>query len=208
MPSDKKGPVTTLRENFELLERDLKKLQQDYLRALADFDNYRKRVERDMEMSQRLALERLAIDLLPVLDDFDRAAQAAGEQANAESIRKGMDMIHRQLREVMCRHGIEEYSCLGQEFDPRRAEAIGYVHSEEHKPNMVVTEACKGYRCGQRVLRPARVLVAKAGEESRKAEAKSQDPRGDEPSPQPSPQARGDERTEEEIGDGLEESND
>jgi len=195
MPSDKKGPVTTLRENVELLEQDLKKLRQDYLRALADFDNYRKRVERDLEMSQRLALERLATDLLPILDDFDRAAQAAGEPANAESIRKGMDMIHRQLREVMCRHGIEEYSCLGQEFDPRRAEAIGYVHSEEHKPNVVVAEACKGYSCGQRVLRPAKVTVAKEAEGGRGAQAKGEEVRGGEP-------------TEEEIGDGLDESND
>jgi molecular chaperone GrpE len=88
-----------------------------------------------------------------------------------------MELIQRQLREVLCKHGLEEYSCLGAEFDPRKAEAIGFVHSAEHAPNTVVDEACKGYSCGGKVLRPAKVLVAraKAGNEQGAEPAKNAD---------------------------------
>ncbi len=161
MTDEVKGPVTELQESFQKLELDCKKLQEDYLRALADFDNYRRRTERDLEVSQRLALERLVMDLLPVLDNFDRAVSSVRSDMPIESVHKGMELIHRQLREAICKHGVEEYSCVGQEFDPRKAEAIGYVESGEHPPNVVVTEACKGYLCSGKVMRPARVIVAR-----------------------------------------------
>jgi len=178
MPHEKKGPVTALKESFEQLEKDCKKYHEDYLRALADFDNYRRRVERDSETSRRLTLERLAMDLLPVLDNFDRAMAAVSGDGSVDGVKKGMELIHRQLGDVMCRHGIKEYSCLGEEFDPRRAEAIGFIHSDEQSPNTVVKEECKGYTCGERVLRPARVLVAKPKDTGRPAKA---EPAPDEP---------------------------
>jgi molecular chaperone GrpE len=161
MPDEKKGPVTELEESLVKLDSDCKRLQQDYLRALADFDNYRRRVERDLEANQRIALESLLVDLLPVLDNFERAVAAAEKEAAAGNVRKGIELIHRQLRDVVCKHGVADYSCIGQEFDPRNAEAIGYVESAEHAPNTVVTEACKGYTCQGKVLRPARVIVAR-----------------------------------------------
>jgi len=145
---------------------------------LADFDNLRKRTQRDSELSRRLALEALVLDLVPVLDNFDRAVQTSGEAASAESLKKGVDLIHRQLRETLCKHGVEEYSCVGTQFDPRRAEAISFVHTDEHKPGAVVTEVCKGYACGDRVLRPARVVVAKEPDRSQKREARSQSAEG------------------------------
>ncbi|MCX6844716.1 MAG: nucleotide exchange factor GrpE [candidate division WOR-3 bacterium] len=174
MSHDKKGPVTLLKEQIEESAKSCKTFQEEYLRALADFENYRKRVERDSEQSRRLALERLIMDLLPVLDNFDRAVRAAGGERGADSVRTGMELIHRQLREALCKHGLEEYSCVGTEFDPRRAEAISFVHTDEHKPGTVVAEACKGYSCGERVLRPAKVVVAKAGQTSQKSETRDQ----------------------------------
>ncbi len=161
MADEKKGPVAELQEIASKLDADCKRLQEDYLRALADFDNYRRRVERDLETNQRLAVERLVVDLLPVLDNFDRAIQAATAGSSIESIRTGIELINRQLHEVICRHGVSEYSCIGQEFDPKSAEAIGFVQSNDHAPNTVVSEACKGYRCMGKVLRPARVVVAR-----------------------------------------------
>jgi len=161
MTFQKKGPITELQEIRSKLESDCKRLQEDYLRALADFDNYRRRVERDLEVNQRLTLERLVGDLLPVLDNFDRAVLAAAGGRSIESVMTGVELIHRQLREAMCRHGVAEYSCVGQEFDPRNAEAIGFVQSNDHAPNTVVSEACKGYKCMGKVLRPARVIVAR-----------------------------------------------
>lgn len=162
MSHNKKGPITSLNESVERLEGDCNKLKEDYLRSLADFDNYRRRVERDLEVSRRQALESLVMDLLPVVDNFDRAVQVAPTGKDEESVRKGMMLIHRQLRDVLCKHGLDEYSCIGQEFDPRRAEAIGYAPADAGAPNTVVVEACKGFACGERVLRPARVIVVKA----------------------------------------------
>ena len=163
MTHQKKGPVTHLKEQFDEKSAACKNLQEEYLRALADFENLRKRTERESEVSRRYALEALVIDLLPVLDNFDRAIQAAEKVESVDGIKKGMELIHRQLREALCRHGLSEYSCMGTQFDPRRAEAISFVHTDEQKPGTVVSEVCKGYACGDRVLRPARVVVAKAG---------------------------------------------
>jgi len=216
MSHDKKGPVTLLKEQLEESVQSCKTHQEEYLRAVADFENYRKRVERDSEQSRRLALERLIMDLLPVLDNFDRAVNAVrnrdkdvpptGIKGDAvrsrdkdvpptrmksdvvgsrdkdvpptgtedDAVRKGMELIHRQLREALCKHGLEEYSCVGTEFDPRRAEAISFVHTDEHEPGTVVAETCKGYSCGERVIRPAKVVVAKAGQATQKSETRNQ----------------------------------
>jgi molecular chaperone GrpE len=182
MTYDRKGPITQLKEQLEESANSCKTHEQDYLRALADFDNYRKRVERDSEWSRRLALESLIVDLVPILDNFDRAVQAAGNRdkdvpptgTEDDAVRKGMELIHRQLREALCKHGLKEYSCVGTEFDPRRAEAVSFVHTDEHKPGTVVAETCKGYTCGERVLRPARVVVAKEPERSQKSDVRSQ----------------------------------
>jgi molecular chaperone GrpE len=183
MSHDKKGPVTVLKEKLEESHKACKNYQDEYLRAVADFDNYRKRTERDSEQSRRLALERLIMDLLPVLDNFDRAVLAVGGAPEADSVRTGMQLIHRQLREALCKHGLEEYSCVGTEFDPRKAEAISFVHTDEHKPGTVVGETCKGYSCGERVLRPAKVVVAKELGRSQKSEARSQNAELTEPEP-------------------------
>ena len=174
MAQEKKGPVTQLREQFDEKAKSCKKLQEEYLRAVADFDNLRKRTQRDSELSRRMAMEALVLDLLPVLDNLDRAVQTVAAGANAESFKKGMDLINRQLREALCKHGVEEYSCAGTQFDPRKAEAISFVHTDEHRPGTVVSEVCKGYACGERVLRPAKVVVAKATERSQKPDTRSE----------------------------------
>jgi molecular chaperone GrpE len=178
MTQDKKGPVTQLREKLAEKSDSCKRLEEEYLRALADFDNLRKRTQRDSEVSRRYALEALVLDLLPVLDNFDRAVQTAGDGASAESLKKGMDLIRRQLCEALSKHGVSEYSCVGSQFDPRRADAISFIHTDEHKPGTVVSEVCKGYSCGERVLRPARVVVAKEPDRSQKPEARSESAEG------------------------------
>jgi molecular chaperone GrpE len=183
MAQEKKGPVAQLKEQLDEKSKSCNDLQQEYLRALADFENIRKRFERDIEVSRRLTLEALVLDLIPVLDNFERAVQVTGTGATAEGLQRGMDLIHRQLLEALGKHGLQEYSCVGTQFDPRRAEAISFVHTDEHKPGTVVSEICKGYASGERVLRPARVVVAKEPERtagqgplgpSQKSEGRSQ----------------------------------
>ena len=174
MTQDRKGPVTQLREQLVEKSDSCKKLQEDYLRALADFDNLRKRFERDADVSRRLTLEAMVMDLIPVLDNFERAIKATGPSATVDGLQKGMDLINRQLHDALGRHGVKEYSCVGTQFDPRRAEAISFVHTDEQEPGMVVSETSKGYVCGDRVLRPARVVVAKETSRSEKSEARGQ----------------------------------
>lgn len=153
--------MTELVERLAELEAAVKSSQNELLRALADFENYRRRVERDIEQQQRAALERLMLDLLPVLDDFDRALKHIALGQPREAVERGISLINRQLCDVLARHGLEAYSVCGQQFDPRRAEAISFVNSDEHEANTVVEEACKGYECRGRVIRPARVVVAR-----------------------------------------------
>lgn len=169
MSNDKKGPVTEMALRLAELEQEVAKCRQEYLRALADFDNFRKRVERDLMQGRRLALDELMSELLAVLDNFERAlVAAAGRQEISDArseqsspIQKGIEMIHRQLCDVLGKFGLQRYSCLGEVFDPRRAEAVGFVETNEHEPDRVVHELCAGYECSGRVLRPARVMVAR-----------------------------------------------
>ncbi|MEO0050546.1 MAG: nucleotide exchange factor GrpE [candidate division WOR-3 bacterium] len=160
----KKGPVTLLTERVAELEAGVKSLKNDYLRALADFDNFRKRTERDIEMKRQAGVEALFADLLPVLDNFERALGAPSD--NIDGIKKGIELIHKELCAVLKRHGLNEFSCQGQVFDPKRAEAIGFVECEEKDANLVVEELCKGYEFSGRVIRPARVKVGRAKLES------------------------------------------
>ncbi|GEM_PF-783146 len=176
MAQDKKGPVSQLLEQFDAKAKSCKDLQEEYLRAVADFDNLRKRTQRDIEVSRRVALEALVMDLLPVLDSFERAVQSSEAGVSAEGMKKGMELIHRQLREALCRHGVEQYSCAGAEFDPRRAEAISFVHTDECKPGIVVSEVAKGYAAGERVLRPAKVVVAKEPQGGQSPESRVRNP--------------------------------
>jgi molecular chaperone GrpE len=161
MTKRRTGPVSELKERVEELERLNAEYKDKYVRAIADFDNFRKRVQRESEIACRSTMEGLMLELLPVMDNFERAVAASENNASPESLHRGVDLIRRQLRETLTRHGLEDYSCLGQEFDPRRAEAVSFVHSDECEENTVVEEQCRGYRCGERVLRPARVVVAK-----------------------------------------------
>jgi len=173
MAVERKGPVSQLQDQLAAKADECKSIQQEHLRALADFENIRKRHERDVEVSRRVSLEALVLDLLPVLDNFDRAIQATNTGTTVEGLQKGMELIDRQLHDALKKHGVEEYSCLGSQFDPRRAEAISFVHTAEQEPGTVVNEVSKGYAVGERVLRPARVVVAKAPQGGQEPEAAS-----------------------------------
>ncbi|MCX7731872.1 MAG: nucleotide exchange factor GrpE [candidate division WOR-3 bacterium] len=173
--SGKKGPVTELVERVYELEVLAQKLKNDYLRALADFENYRKRMERDIESKKREGVERLICDLLSVLDNFERAISAGGN--NVESVKQGVELIYRQLAAVLESYGLRSYSCAGEQFDPRRAEAVGFVECVAAEDNnRVLEELCRGYEISGRVVRPARVKVGKASEAGEKVRAEEQAP--------------------------------
>ena len=135
----------------------------DLKRVAADFDNFRKRAAREREETITFANERLVKELLPVLDDLSRALQAAEEHEEA-TLEEGVRLVHRQLADVLTRAGLAEIETEGQ-FDPHVHEALLSQPSDAEEGS-VIEVIQKGYRLGDRVLRPARVVVAAARQES------------------------------------------
>jgi molecular chaperone GrpE len=147
------------------LRRQLEDKQDRLLRALAEADNIRRRAQRDRDDYVKYATESLVRDLVPVLDNLDRALDSARAAAGAASVVTGVELIQRELLRVLERAGVTRYSAVGQPFDPTRHEAIARVVSTEAAPDTVVNETAPGYLVHGRVLRPAMVAVAAAPDE-------------------------------------------
>jgi molecular chaperone GrpE len=143
---------------IERLKEELRREHDTVLRALADFDNYRRRVERDRASTARSGKRDVILSLLEVLDGFDRALQHIGDAPS--SVAQGVQAIHRNLLGVLERHGVTRFDSVGEPFDPRFHDAIGTVDSDEVDSGMVAEELQPGYRWEDEVLRPARVRVA------------------------------------------------
>ncbi|WP_169976623.1 nucleotide exchange factor GrpE [Tautonia rosea] len=135
----------------------------DYLeqlrRSQADFLNFQKRSRSQAEADRVYAAAPLANDLLAVMDNFERAIEAA-RQSGAEGIITGLDMVHKQLLDALAKHGVEPISAMGEAFDPNIHEALMQQPSAEHPEGTVVAELSRGYRLQDRVLRPSRVAVS------------------------------------------------
>ena len=152
-------------------ERD--ELKERLLRLAAELDNYKKRSEREKAEFLKRANENLLRDLLPVVDNLERALQHA-EKADKDSMLKGLEMTHQELMKVLSRHGLERIEALGQPFDPERHEAMMQQEDLEAEPNTVINELQKGYLYHGRLLRPAMVVVSKQPQSSEE-EGQAQD---------------------------------
>jgi molecular chaperone GrpE len=151
------GPPADLQSRIEELERERDERVADLQRVAADFENYRKRAARDRESLVTRAHERLVKELLPVLDDLERALQAA-EQHEEAKLEEGVELVARSLRDALRREGLEEIETNGR-FDPHVHEALLSQPSDQEEGS-VIEVLQKGYRLGDRVLRPARVVVS------------------------------------------------
>jgi molecular chaperone GrpE len=149
--------IEELEERVELLQRERDEYLDDLKRVAADFDNYRKRAQRDQAALVARAHERLVKELLPVLDDLERALVAAEEHEEAR-LEEGVTLVHRELRDALAKEGLVEIETAG-EFDPHVHEALLTQPSEEGD-GAILQVIQKGYRLGDRVLRPARVVVS------------------------------------------------
>jgi molecular chaperone GrpE len=147
----------SLEERIALLEQERDEYLDDLKRVAADFDNYRKRTLRDQQALVARAHERLVKELLPVLDDLERALVAAEEHEEAR-LEDGVRLVHRELRTALSKEGLVEIETDG-EFDPHVHEALLTQPSEEGD-GVILQVIQKGYRLGDRVLRPARVVVS------------------------------------------------
>jgi molecular chaperone GrpE len=141
------------------LKEDLQRAQDMYLRAMADFDNYRKRVERERASAARAGKREVLVRLLDVVDAFDRALKHMDEAS--ESVRTGVQAIHRQLMSLLQSQGVTPFESLGAKFNPTLHEAIGAEETDSHAPDTVIDEVSRGYKWGDEVLRVAHVRVAK-----------------------------------------------
>jgi molecular chaperone GrpE len=144
---------------IERLEKELDELRDVHLRKLAEFDNFRKRSEREREDIRRTASEELICELLPVLDNFERALQH-GNDAEYQAFRDGVEMIAKQLWDNIQRQGVEVIDPLGERFSPEYHEAVHRVEDEALEPGTVATVLAKGYTYNGRLIRPAMVGVA------------------------------------------------
>jgi molecular chaperone GrpE len=130
------------------------------LRTRAEFDNYRKRVERErLELTETAAFDLLG-NLLPVVDDLERALSAPADASSAEAYRRGVELIHRQLLELLRQHGVKPIEALGTDFDPRRHQAVSHEATPGRREGEVIEEYRRGYLLGNRLLRPSMVKVA------------------------------------------------
>jgi molecular chaperone GrpE len=152
-------------ENARLKEENardketLRREHESYLRALADFDNFRKRVERERSSAARAGKRDLVLALLNVLDDFERALKHLDE--SPASVAAGLHAMHRRLAGLLEAQGVKPFESVGQPFDPALHEAIGSVESDGQEPGTVLDEMQSGYRWGEELLRPARVRVVR-----------------------------------------------
>ncbi|GHQ16039.1 nucleotide exchange factor GrpE [Helicobacter pylori] len=146
-----------IKEDFELKYQEMR---EKYLRAHADFENVKKRLERDKSMALEYAYEKIALDLLPVIDALLGAHRSAAEVDKESALTKGLELTMEKLHEVLAKHGIEGIECL-EEFDPNFHNAIMQVKSEEKENGKIVQVLQQGYKYKGRVLRPAMVSIAK-----------------------------------------------
>lgn len=141
------------------LKEELHREHDMYLRALADFANFRKRVERERAAEARNGKREVILPLLEVLDGFDRAL--AHISAAPSSMSEGLQAIHRKLLGLLEAQGVTPLKSAGEPFNPELHDAIGSVESQDYKPGTVAEDIQRGYRWGDEVLRPARVRVAR-----------------------------------------------
>lgn len=149
---------------IEKLEQENKELSDRLLRTMAEFDNYRKRVAREKDDLLKYGAEKMALDILPVADNFERALEQAKTAANAAAVVEGVEMIFKQFIATLDKFNIKPFDSIGQTFDPEKHEAMAHQESEEYGENTVMAEFQRGYFLNDKLLRPARVVVSRGAD--------------------------------------------
>lgn len=150
-----------LREQLAAKELEAKENYDRLLRLAAEFENHKKRAAREKTDAIRYANENLLKDLLPILDNLERALEHAKGGGNGKPLLDGIELVLKGFLEVLEKHGVMQISAVGETFDPGKHDALAQIETHEHRPNTVVEEHSKGYHLPGRLLRPAQVTVAK-----------------------------------------------
>ena len=147
---------------IDKLKSDYENLNNQYIRLAADFDNYRKRQAQERESLLKYGAEDTLKKLIEVLDNFDRGEKAIQDVEDCEKVKESFNLVHKQLTDALQKVGLETINCVGEEFDPNFHEAVMQTPTSEQPEHTIIAELQKGYKLGDRVLRPALVNVATA----------------------------------------------
>jgi molecular chaperone GrpE len=143
------------------LQRERDEYYDALLRKSAEFDNFRKRVERERQAQAESAAANMIEELLPLMDDLERALKAEAGSESVEAYRRGVELIQRQLGEILRKRGVRPVEALGQDFDPHYHQAVAHDAVEGTRDGEIIEEFRRGYLLGDRLLRPSMVKVAK-----------------------------------------------
>jgi molecular chaperone GrpE len=159
--SETAGAAATAEVPVDELRRERDEFKDLLLRKTAEFENFRKRTERERQTQAEVAAADLLQDLLPLVDDLERALKADAGGEGAEAYRRGVELIHRQLGEILRKRGVRPIEALGADFDPYYHQAVTYEPAEGRRDGEIIEEFRRGYMLGDRLLRPSMVKVAK-----------------------------------------------
>ena len=157
-PDNSTGPDDSAALDPAILLRQLATQQDDYLRLSADFDNFKKRTRRDAAQQAAAEKEAFILDLLPVLDNMERAL-ACGKSISFEKLHQGVEMTLNQLDQILFRHNIEVIDALGEPFDPHQHDALAMKRDLSQLDHIVLEVVQRGYKNGRKVIRPASVII-------------------------------------------------
>jgi molecular chaperone GrpE len=164
--SDNSEPAevpTVLQSELTAKNEEIQVLNDKYLRLAAEFENYKRRAQRDQTDTVRYANEKLLKDILPTVDNLERAIQCSQEQSNSGGLLEGVELTYKQFLDTLEKLGVKQVAkSVGEPFDPAKHQAVGQVESSTIAENCVVDEFQKGYFLQDRILRPAMVTVAQA----------------------------------------------
>lgn len=159
--ADSGNEVETLKKEIDAKDRAIADYLNQMKRTQADFENYRKRVDKEREGAAVEGVSKLLCEILSVADDLDRSVSASRKNHDAASLSKGVEMVHKKLLNVLGKQGLLKIECTGRQFDPRLHEAVMAIESKELKDNAVAEELECGYIFKNKVLRPAKVKVVR-----------------------------------------------
>lgn len=159
--SKEQKKIEDLKGKIGELEAQVKQLNDQYLRKMAEFENYKRRTEKEFLAHLEFANEGLITELLPALDDFERSLEHADKAEDNKSLKEGVELIYKKLVTTLEKKGLKVMESVGEEFDADKHQALMQVDSDKHKSGYVVDEHLKGYLINDKVIRHAQVLVAK-----------------------------------------------
>jgi molecular chaperone GrpE len=153
--------IKSLQERIEQLEKELEEKEDRLLRIQAEYDNYRKRTRNEMVALKEYGSQDLATELLPALDNFERALQSNVTSEDGKSLLQGVEMVYKSILETFKNAGIEQIETIGKEFNPHEHHAVMQGNDDQYDSNIVIEELQKGYKLKDRIIRPAMVKVNK-----------------------------------------------